>query len=305
MSRLLLVGGTGLLGGGIAERLSRRGVPFLALVRPHTDAGRLEALGAEIVRGDLTEPATLGPALSGTTTVVTTANAIGRMMAGAKDVSIESVDRRGNEALIRAAEAAGVQRFVFVSVSDLSPAMLRRAPLMAAKADVERVLTASPMPSVIVRPAAFQEVWLSPAVGIQPDRRRAIIYGRGRTPWPYVALDDAAGAGVRLALADDPPVAVDFGGPERLTRHEVVDAFERVIGARFRRVTVPRPVLAAGCRLLRTAKPEVASVMGLALTSDEEESRLTDRPLRELGIEPRSTTETIERMARASAASST
>jgi NADH dehydrogenase len=300
MPELLLVGGTGLLGSEIARRLAGRGVPFRALVRPRTDAARLESLGAGIVRGDLTEPSTLLPALSGISTVVTTANAIGRMMAGATDVSIQSVDRRGNEALIRAAEAAGVQRFVFVSVSDLSPAMVRRAPLMAAKADVERVLAASPMPSVIVRPAAFQEVWLSPAVGIQPDRRRAIIYGRGRTPWPYVALGDVAEACVRLALVDEPPSAVDFGGPERLTRHEVVDAFERFIGARFRRVTVPRPVLAAGCRLLRTAKPEVASVMGLALTSDEEESRLTDRPLRELGIEPRSTTETIERMVRTS-----
>ncbi len=38
-----------------------------------------------------------------------------RLLAGAKDLSIEDVDRRGNESLIRAAEAARVRRFVFVA----------------------------------------------------------------------------------------------------------------------------------------------------------------------------------------------
>ncbi len=63
---------------------------------------------------------------------------------------------------------------------------------------------------------------------------------------PYVAQDNVAEASVRVATMADKPGSIDFGGPQPLTRHEVVDAFERAVGARFRRVVVPRPVLVAG-----------------------------------------------------------
>src|SRR5215217_1752125 len=132
MADLLLVGGTGQLGGKIAERLAARDVPFRALVRPQTDASALEALGAEIVRGDLTDRPSLPAALRGMTTVITTANAITRILGGATDITIDAVDRQGNEALIRAAETAGVQRFVFVAGYHLAPGMVERAPFAAA-----------------------------------------------------------------------------------------------------------------------------------------------------------------------------
>jgi uncharacterized protein YbjT (DUF2867 family) len=98
-------------------------------------------------------------------------------------------------------------------------------------------------------------------------------------------------ASALVALAE-----IYFGGPQRLTRREVVDAFERATGSRFRRVTVPRPVMALGSRVLRRRNPALASVMGMSLSSDETELPIDDRPLRELGIEPRSTTDAIERM---------
>jgi uncharacterized protein YbjT (DUF2867 family) len=300
MADLLLVGGTGLLGGKIAERLAARDVPFRALVRPQTDATRLEALGAEVVRGDLTDRPSLPAALSGVPTVITTANAITRILGGATDMTIDAVDRQGNESLIRAAEAAGVRRFVFVAGYHRAPGMAERAPFAAAKMRAEDLLRASPMRSVIVRPGPFQDFWLSPASGIRPNRRMAIIHGHGRTPWAYVAADDVAEAVVRLAVADDPPADFDFGGPQRLTRHEVVDAFERATGSKFRRVSVPRPVMAMGSRLLRTRNPALASVLGMSLVSDEVELPLTDRPLRDLGIEPRKTTDVIDAMVRRS-----
>jgi uncharacterized protein YbjT (DUF2867 family) len=300
MADLLLVGGTGLLGQKIAQRLADRDIPFRALVRPRTDASRLASLGAEVVRGDLTDRPSLPAALAGTATVITTANAITRILGGAADMTIDAVDRQGNESLIRAAEAAGVQRFVFVAGHHSAPGMVQRAPFAAAKVHTEELLRASPMRSVIVRPGQFQDFWLSPASGIKPNRRVAIIHGHGRTPWPYVAADDVAEACVRLAVADDAPAEFDFGGPQRLTRHEVVDAFERAMGVKFRRVSVPRPVMAAGNRMLRRRNPALASVLGMSLVSDMVELPLDDRPLRDLGIEPRSTTDAIDAMVRAS-----
>jgi hypothetical protein len=82
------------------------------------------------------------------------------------------------------------------------------------------------------------------------------------------------------------------------TRHEEVAAFERATGTKFRRVSIPRPVMALGGRLLRRRNPAIASVMGMSLSMDMTEVTFDDRPLRELGIEPRSTTEAIEEMVR-------
>ena len=75
---LLVCGSTGELGARIAERLAQRGIPLRALLRPGSDASRLEALGIEIARGDLRDPASLREAAAGVDTVITTANAVSR-----------------------------------------------------------------------------------------------------------------------------------------------------------------------------------------------------------------------------------
>jgi len=300
VSELLLCGGTGDLGGRIAARLTERGIPFRALVRPRSDTAALRSTGAELSVGDLTDPPSLDPALAGVRTVVTTADGMGRNLAGERDASIARVDRDGNAALVRAAEKVGVERFVFVSTQGLTDAMVDLVPLFAAKRATERLLQASPLRSVLVRPAAFQETWLGPQSGIRPDERLAVVLGRGRTPVPYVAEDDVAEACVRLATMDDPPAALDLGGPEALTRHEVVDAYERALGVLMRRVVVPRRVLALGARALRRRRPELASVLGMALYRDVDEEGGVEG-MRALGIEPRPASAHVAALAEAAA----
>lgn len=103
---ILVCGATGDLGGRVVRELVGGGHRVRALVRPATDSTALEGLGVEVVRGDLRDPASLVPALEGVDTVVTTANAIGRLLAGPTDLSIGSVDRDGNANLVRAATSS-------------------------------------------------------------------------------------------------------------------------------------------------------------------------------------------------------
>ncbi len=62
---VLVVGGTGNLGGKVVDQLLERGKPVRALVRPSTDASRLEARGVEIVRGDMFDLESLARAMDG------------------------------------------------------------------------------------------------------------------------------------------------------------------------------------------------------------------------------------------------
>jgi uncharacterized protein YbjT (DUF2867 family) len=281
---ILLCGGTGLLGSRIAQRLAERSLAFRALVRPGTDAAELERLGAEIARGDLRDAATLPAAVAGMRTVITTANAISRVLGGKTDLTLRDVDDRGNANLVRAAEEAGVERFVFLSFP--GAILAASTPFADAKMATEQRLRDSSMHD-IVRPEAYQEVWLSPLVQFDWPHRSVTIFGKGDAPAAYVAVDDVAEAVVRLAVAPDPPRLTEFGGPEALTRNQAADAFERALGEPIKRRHVPRAALRLGTVALRPFKPALASVMGQALRADLVETPPSDAALRDLGIVPR------------------
>ncbi len=289
---ILVCGATGELGGRVARRLAEMG-PVRALVRAATDATQVQAAGIEVVRGDVRDRESLQPALVGVDTVVTTVNAIGRILAGARDVSIAEVDGTGSLNLIRAAQGAGVTRFVFLSAAGLGPELAGMGPLTAAKWAAEQELAATTMRRVIVRPDMFQEVWLAPLTGIDAAAGTALIYGRGQTQQRYVALDDVASLVAHLAVAEDPPDIVEFGGPEELTRMDVVAYFEQATGASMRVRHVPRLALSVGHRALARVKPEIASLMGMSLYSDTHPATWDDAPLRRAGITPRPATEFI------------
>lgn len=296
---ILTCGATGDLGGRVVRRLVEDGQPVRALVRPTSDARELERLGVEVVRGDLRDPASLGPALAGVDTVVTTANALSRIMGGDKDLTLADVDVDGNRNLVRAAEDAGVRRFVFVSAAGLDQGMGAHAPLAAAKLATEVLLRHSPMPSVMVRPDMFQEIWLAAVGGLDPVNGKAMVYGKGDTPHRYVASDDVAALIAHVAVSEQVPSVVEFGGPEALTVNEAVAAFREATGRSMKARHVPRPVLSAASRLLARPKPALASLMAMALHSDTHPSAWDDGPLREAGIEPRPATAYIRETAAA------
>src|SRR5689334_6072457 len=73
---ILVVGATGLLGGEICQQLAAAGHSVRALVRPTANESRVEnlrRLGAELVTGDLKDPASLDKACAGADVVITTA----------------------------------------------------------------------------------------------------------------------------------------------------------------------------------------------------------------------------------------
>lgn len=294
---ILLVGGTGNLGGRIARHLAAHNLPFRALVRPTTDSGELQELAAEIVRGDLRESDGLKPALDGIETVISSAHSLDRTMSGRANGSIRSVDREGYRNLVTLASAAGVQRFVVVSFP--GAILASHTPFAEAKLSTERLLRDSTMREVIVRPDAYQEIWLSAARGFDWPSGSVTIFGSGEGRASYVGMDDVAEAIVRLALHPDPPRTVDLGGPESMSGNEIVTAFERALGRPLRQRRVPGPVMRLASVVLRPFHPALASVMGMGVASDLRNATPDDRALRDLGIDARSVSTYIEQQAAA------
>jgi uncharacterized protein YbjT (DUF2867 family) len=296
---ILLCGGTGLLGGMIARELAARDVGLRALVRNGSDAGALERLGAEVVRGDFRDPASLERAADGAQTVVSGVTAILRMLEGREGrKGLREVDAQGHLALVDAAERAGAERFVFVSAGGME--RIPHVPLARAKLAVEARLRESPLREVIVAPDAFQDVWLTPIVQLDWPNGKLTLFGRGDSKARYVSAEDVAAAIASWTVADDPPRRVEIGGPEGLTRNEVADLIEDAAGRPLKRRRVPHAVLAVGSRALAGVKPEVATLMGLSLLFDSGDVQWDDAPLWELGIEPRSPRDFIRQAVAAS-----
>ena len=228
----LVIGATGVLGGEICRQLRQAGKPVRALTRATADPLKVEQLkrsGATLVQGDLKDRASLDAACRGVATVITTASTTFSRQAGD---SIQTVDLEGQVRLVDAAKAAGVSRFVYVSYSHQINV---DCPLTTAKRSVEAHLQRSGMTYTILAPSVFMEVWLSPALGFDPAKARARIYGSGRNPISWISLGDVARF---AALSVDQPSArnatIESGGPAALSPLEVVRIFEQVGGRAFR-----------------------------------------------------------------------
>ena len=117
MTRSLVTGATGKVGGAVARALLERGDEVRALVRDPARAAGVLPAGVELVRGDVTEPDTVAAAVRGCELVF---NAMGFPEQWMKDEAVfERVNARGTETVVRAAAEAGVRRIVHTSTIDV------------------------------------------------------------------------------------------------------------------------------------------------------------------------------------------
>ncbi|MBB4080645.1 nucleoside-diphosphate-sugar epimerase [Lewinella aquimaris] len=112
---LLLTGGTGFIGYYLAHTLAAAGRPFIALVRPTSDASTLRELGewCTLVEGDVTDPNSLLDALSGISTVIHAAACVS-YQSGDEEKMLH-VNGEGTANLVNMMLEAGTERLIHLS----------------------------------------------------------------------------------------------------------------------------------------------------------------------------------------------
>lgn len=105
-----VAGSTGYIGGLLCKRLCGEGQEVRALARRPERAGDLKEAGCEVVRADVLEAETLGPALAGVEVAYYLVHSMGR----GSDGDFAARDHEGAENFAAAAAAADVKRIVYL-----------------------------------------------------------------------------------------------------------------------------------------------------------------------------------------------
>src|SRR5687767_8753902 len=117
--KAFVTGGTGFIGKRVVERLRARGDEVRALVRDPARAGDLLELGCELVEGDLSSAEAVKRGVDECDGVFHIA-AIYKIGIPRKDrPAMEDANVGGTERVMDAAEAAGVQRILYVSTGNV------------------------------------------------------------------------------------------------------------------------------------------------------------------------------------------
>jgi uncharacterized protein YbjT (DUF2867 family) len=259
---ILVAGGTGNLGLELIPLLSAHGTAVRVLTRD-LDRGR-QRLGEtpEFLVGDVRNPKTLGAALDGVDAVVSAMTGFGPGAPGPR-----AVDYEGNLNLIRAAEAAGIGRFVLVSMN--GAAADHPMELMRMKYRAEEALRASRLDWVIVRASAFMELWAEIAGAPIVKEGKATVFGRGDNPINFNSAKDVARF-VELALSA-PSLSrtiLAVGGPENLTFNQLVGQIERAAGRKAAVKHVPVPMMRLMSLVVRPFNPGLAGMIGAGVAFD-------------------------------------
>ena len=147
---LLIIGGTGTLGRQMVLQALMKGYPVRCMVRNFRKANFLKEWGVELVYGDLTKPETLPPCFKGITAVIDASTS-----RPDEFESLKKVDWNGKIALIEAAKAANIKRFIFFSAQNVE--QFENIPLMKLKYGIEQKLEQSGIPYTIFRLTGFYQ----------------------------------------------------------------------------------------------------------------------------------------------------
>lgn len=211
---ILVTGATGQLGRLIIESLLERGATADQIVAGVRDVSKAADLGVRAVHLDYTDPASIAAALEGVDSVVL--------------VSSSEVGQRvaQHRAVIDAAAAAGIKKFVYTSAPKATTSDLVLAPEHKA---TEEAITASGLPAVILRNNWYTENYVNDLATAAETGVLSAGVGDGRVA--SASRKDFADAAAVVLLEDGHIGEVyELGGDVAWNYSDLAAAFSEITG---------------------------------------------------------------------------
>ena len=237
---ILVVGATGTLGRQVVRRALDEGHKVRCLVRSPKKAGFLREWGAELVPGNLCQPQSLPPALVGVSAVIDAATS-----RPTDSLTIKQVDWDGKVALIQAAKAAEVERFIFFSLLDAEK--YPDVPLMEIKRCTELFLAEADLNYTVLRLCGFMQGLISQYAVPILEGQAVWVTGES-SPIAYMDTQDIAKFAIRaLSVPATEKQTFPVVGSRAWGAEEIINLCERLSGREARVTRMP-------INLLRTVR---------------------------------------------------
>ncbi|MEI7767370.1 MAG: NAD(P)H-binding protein, partial [Phycisphaerae bacterium] len=280
---ILLTGATGYIGGRLLPALLEQGYQVRCLARrPEHLSGRAPGR-YEVVAADLTNAATLAPALVGVTTAFYLIHSMG------SEAGFAAQDRLAAQNFAHAARAAGVRRIIYLGGLGGDQTLSAH---LASRQEVGAILRASGVPTL-----EFRASIIIGSGSLSFEMVRALVtrlpimttprWVRSLTQ-PIAVEDVLAYCLAAITLPGTASAVYEIGGPDRVSYADLMREYARQVG--LRRLIIPVPVLSPGLSSLwlglitplyaRVGRKLIDSVKHDTIVKD-------DRALRDFAIRPR------------------
>lgn len=286
--RVLVTGPTGFIGRRVVRALAAGGHSVRAAARSASRGAMFGDLDVEVVQADVLDTESLEHACEDMDAVVHMV-AVVRETGG---LTFQRVNYEGTVNLLRAAEAAGVRRFI--SASTIGASSDPAVPYLYSRWMAEQEIERSPMAGTILRfSVGFGEgdEFFNVLAALVKASPVVPIAGDGTARFQPISADDAARC--LAAAVDDEGKSgemLELGGPEHHTYDEMIDIIAVTMGVRTAKVHVPLEIFEPIVSVMEALMPrppvtsEQMKMLGIdnttALDSVEANFGFAPRPMR-------------------------
>jgi NADH dehydrogenase len=232
---ILVTGASGFVGRHVVRELAASGTRVRAMVRTARGASALEEIDCELVRGDVTDPASLRAASRGMRTIVHLVSIV-----EGSPATFERVMATGTGNLVEAARETAVRRIVLMSALGTGPGAT--VPYFRAKWAAEQAVSSSGVEHVVLRPSFV----FGTDGGALPRFLRIArlapvtpVIGPGTQRVQPIWIGDLVRAVALAVEAEETGVPIELGGPEAVTWSELWRRLKAALGTRRPAVHVP------------------------------------------------------------------
>lgn len=246
--KILVTGGTGVVGAGTVTELLRRGHEVVLLSRHAADDARRWPSGVSARTGDVADASSVRGSATGCDAVIHLAGIVDEQ----DGATFEDVNVRGTGNILREAERAGVRRVVFVSSLG---APTGKSAYHGSKRDAEAAVRGFSGHWVIARPGNVYgpgdeqiSLLLRMVRGPVPLVPRI---GGGDQPIQPLWWQDAAQALATIVERDDlAGCELDLAGAEVTCQNDLLARLQRITGREVHTVPVPEFLASVGAKLV-------------------------------------------------------
>lgn len=283
MRTVLVIGASGFVGRRTAQALRPGGYAVRCLARDPARVQDLATLGCEIVKGDVSDLASLKQALDSVQAVYIAIHTLSPQPASTSDQRFMAVELNGLQNIVTACRAHGVRRLIYVT--SLGIAADASSEWLCERWRAEQFLLNSGLDVTVIRPGMIVGAGGRGFGMLASQAKKSVTVGLGgQQKMRTIAVEDLIY--YLVSVLNDPRAyqqCYDVGNDDVLTNSQMIDAAAEILGRRPPiELQIPRALLGVLAPAIERAGKLPRGAMKGLLDSLEADASGDPRPIRSL-----------------------